>query len=206
EILDKPELDAQVHAAESLYKIAEIGDGKLLRKAMGQDDKVALQMMAAAALARCGDRQALALIRKRLAGDDAEGRMLAAFVVARPGDETDIPPLRQNVRREKDLLKRSFAVHALACLGDQTGREALSGNLASADPEVRAYAAEAAGISRALDLKDRLTRLLDDKAVDVRVRAAQALLTLAQPAPLRRHSSLSDQDGQPCDRARSRPS
>src|SRR5258708_4851159 len=44
EILGKPERDAQVHAAESLYKIAEIGDGELLRKAMGRDDKVALQM------------------------------------------------------------------------------------------------------------------------------------------------------------------
>src|SRR6266480_1674419 len=92
EILGQPELDAQVHAAESLYKIGEIGDGELLRKAMGRDDKVALQMMAAAALARRGNRQALILIRKRLAGDDAEGRMLAAFVVAGLGDETDLPP------------------------------------------------------------------------------------------------------------------
>jgi hypothetical protein len=36
-----------------------------------------------------------------------------------------------------------------------------------------------------MDLVDRLARLLDDKAVDVRVRAAQALLSLAQPAPSR---------------------
>jgi sialidase-1 len=185
EILAKPELDAQVHAAESLYKIGEIGDGELLRKAMAHDDKVALQMMAAAALARRGDRSALALIRKRLAGSDPEGRMLAAFVIARLGDETDLPPLRQNARREEDLLKRSFALHALASLGDRAGREALSRNLTSTDPEVRAYAAEMAGVSRAADLADRLTRLLDDKAVDVRVRAAQALLTLAQPAPAR---------------------
>src|SRR5205807_10066987 len=120
-----------------------------------------------------------------LAGSDEEGRMLAAFVIARLGDKTDIPPLRENARREKDPQKRSFALHALACLGDQSGREALSRNLTATDPDIRSYAAETAGACRAMDLADRLTRLLDDKAVDVRVRAAQALLTLAQPAPSR---------------------
>src|SRR5262249_38410927 len=137
------------------------------------------------ALARRGNRQALALVRKRLAGNDAEGKMLAAYVLARLGNETDIPTLRENARREEDPLRRSFAHYALACLGDKTGREAIKRNLASANPEVRAYAAEAAGVSRATDLVDRLTRLLDDKAVDVRVRAAQALLSLTQPAPPR---------------------
>ena len=37
-ILRKENPYAHVHAAESLYKVAEIDDGTILRKAMGQDD------------------------------------------------------------------------------------------------------------------------------------------------------------------------
>src|SRR5437763_1845161 len=83
------------------------------------------------------------------------GRMLAAFAVARLGDKTDLPSLRQNARREEDSVKRSFAFHALACLGDQSGREALARNLTATDPDIRSYAAETAGACRAMDLADR---------------------------------------------------
>jgi sialidase-1 len=182
EILGQPDLDAEVYAAECLYKLAEVGDGKLLRKAMARDDKVSLQIMAAAALARSGDSQALALLRRRLAGPDAEGRMGVAYVLARLGDKSDVPQLLENARRERDPLRRSVAFHALACLGNESGREALVRDLEASDPTIRTYSAESAGVIRATDLKDKLTRLLDDKVLDVRIRAAQALLTLSLPA------------------------
>jgi sialidase-1 len=182
DILAKSNVNGQVHAAESLYKVGEVGDGKLLRKALARDDNASLQLMAAAALARNGDRQALAVIRKRLAGTDTEEQMIAAYVVARLGDKSDIAQLRQNANREKQPLARSFAENALACLGDPAGQRAMARNLEAKDAGIRAYAAEAAGVSRAVGLADQLTKLLDDPAVDVRVRAAQALIALARPA------------------------
>jgi sialidase-1 len=180
DILAKPDVNARVHAAESLYKVAEIGDGKLLRKALARDDSASLQLMAAAALARSGDRAALAVIRKRLAGSGSEEQMIAAYVLMRLGDKSDIAQLRRNARQEKQPLAQSFAYNALACLGDPAGQEAMAHNLEAKDAAVRAYAAEAAGLSHAVALADKLTKLLDDQAVDVRVRAAQALLALSR--------------------------
>jgi sialidase-1 len=180
EILEKSDLDGRVHAAESLYKLGETGDGELLRKAMAQDEKPSLQAMAASALARRGNRDALALLRKGLAGADPEGRMLAGYVLARLGDASDVPQLLQNARDEKDPLRRSFAFNAAACLGDKSAAEAVLANLNSTDAAIRAYAAEAAGLSRAKASMERLTQLLDDRNLDVRVRAAQALLALSR--------------------------
>src|SRR5215207_5655466 len=59
EILDRPKSNGHIHAAESLFKIAEVGDGTKLRKALAQDADPRLKLMAAAALARCGHPQAL---------------------------------------------------------------------------------------------------------------------------------------------------
>jgi hypothetical protein len=56
-------LDVRVHAAESLFKVGEVGDGKLLRLALAECDPI-LRMMAAGALAKRGDAAALALVRK----------------------------------------------------------------------------------------------------------------------------------------------
>jgi HEAT repeat protein len=171
----------ETHAAESLYKIGVAGDGKLLRRAMGRKGKEGLRLMAAAALARAGDKPVLAFIRKRLAEGDATDKMLAAYVLARLGDRTDIPQLRRNARLEMDPLKRSFTHNALACLGDADARKTFARNLEAKEGDVRTYAAEAAGQSRAVSLIGALTRLLDDKVVDVRVRAAQALIALSLP-------------------------
>jgi hypothetical protein len=71
-ILADEKSSGRVHAAESLYKIAEIGDGKLLRAAMAQDDNLKLTLMAAAALGRCGNLAAIERVRKELASDDRE--------------------------------------------------------------------------------------------------------------------------------------
>jgi sialidase-1 len=182
EILALPDLDARVHAAESLYKVAEVGDGRLLRVALEEDDKPALQAMAAAALARRGSREGLALIRQRLAGDEPSGRTLAAYVLARLGNKRDVPRLLEIAKMESDALNASFAVNAAAALGDPGARATVGHNLAVSDPAIRAYAAEAAGLTRAVELADALAGLLMDETLDVRVRAAQALLTLAQPA------------------------
>ena len=55
-----------VHAAESLYKVGELGDGKALRKAFEQTQNPRLRLMAAAALGEAGNSR----IAPARAGDD----------------------------------------------------------------------------------------------------------------------------------------
>ena len=183
EILAKPGSNGHTHAAESLYKVAEVGDGARLREAMARPENSGHGLMAAAALARCGNPSALAMIRRNLAGDDREARKIAAWILGLLGSAADVPGLRENAAREKDPLAHAYAVHALACLGDPGGQSGLQENLRAKNPAIRTYAAEFAGYARIAGARDRLIRLLDDPAVDVRVRAAQALGMLDAPSP-----------------------
>ncbi len=171
-----------VHAAESLYKVFEIGDGRAMRRAFAQSEHVTLQLMAAAALGRSGNPAAMSLLRERLTDDAAEVSRIAAWILGRIGDTSDLPQLQNNVKRAKDPLTRSYNEHALAALGDEDGLKALERNLSDDDPSIRTYAATFAGDARALFVADKLRELLNDENLDVRVRAAQSLLVLAQPA------------------------
>lgn len=170
-----------VHAAESLYKVGEIGDGQAMRRAMAQTENVKLQLMAAAALGRCGNPAAMKLLREKLAAADADSKRIAAWILARIGKPSDLPQLRKNASAAKDELTRCYHENALAALGDKNAVRAMIRNLSSSDPAVRTYAATFAGDTRALKAADELIRLLDDENLDVRVRAAQSLLVMSQP-------------------------
>lgn len=174
-----------VHASESLFKVRQLGDGTLLRRAMAKGDQPKLAIMAAAALARWGNPEAPALIRKLAQDPDGETARVAAWVLARVGDAGDLPSLRSGAERFDDPLTRAYFQHALAALGDGEGRAALVANLDHTDAAVRVYAAEFAPEARAVEAREALVRRLDDPVLDVRIRAAQALIQLAGPAPAR---------------------
>ncbi len=182
DILAGEDPHGHVHAAESLYKVREIGDGRAMRRAFAQTENVRLQLMAAAALGRFGNRAAIELLRGKLTDADPDTRRTAAWVLARIGDKSDIARLRQPAATEQDPLTRSYFQHALAALGDADGLRALRANLSADDPAIRTYAATFAGDARALSVADELRRLLDDENVDVRARAAQSLIVLSKPA------------------------
>lgn len=172
-----------VHAAESLYKVNEIGDGVAMRAAMGRGGNPKLMLMAAAALARVErDAEAYVLLRRELGNEDPEIAQIAAWILARIGDESDIPALRVRLNIVEPL-PHAYIEHALATLGDAEGLAALEKNLSDEDAAIRTYAATFAGDARATGVKDRLVALLDDGNIDVRVRAAQSLLVLSQPVP-----------------------
>jgi sialidase-1 len=152
----------------------------LLRRASQQTENPKLQLIAAAALVRSGDNEALGLIRSRVADSRPEVRQVSAWLLARLGDARDVRPLSDAAGRETEPVARAYELIALAALGDMQGRKALAGYLTDDNPEVRTYAAEMAGHCRAVDLAERLVRLLDDPAIDVRVRAAQSLLVLSK--------------------------
>lgn len=180
-ILQDEKSNGRVHAAESLYKLAEVGDGKLLRAAFAQQENPRLHLMAAAGLARAGNSNALAALRKNLASDDGEIRKLAAWALGLLGASQDIPAIQKAHAAGENLLAQSYFINALACLGDEAARAALGRNLSGEDAGIRTYAADFASYARCDEFRPRLIEMLQDANVDVRVRAAQALIALSLP-------------------------
>lgn len=173
--------NGRVHAAESLYKVGELRDGKLMQAAFEQKADKRLQLMAAAALGRQGDEAGMKRLRQMLGSEDRELAKICAWVLGLIGESSDIEPLKKVLSRETDELARAYYVNALACLGDASARESLGKNLSSNDPAVRTYSAEFAGYSRAVEFRPQLIKMLDDPNLDTRIRAAQSLIMLSQP-------------------------
>ena len=179
DILAKKDPHGHIHACESSYKVGQVGDGKLMRKAMKSDDLV-LQLMASAALGKNGDEAAMARIRSLAKHADAKISRTAAWILGRIGNQSDVLQLYKNAVAAPDELTRCYNEHSLAALGDKAGEKALIRNLASDDPVVRTYAATFAGDARTVGAKELLIKLLDDKNIDVRVRSAQSLMVLRE--------------------------
>jgi len=181
-ILTDEQSNGRVHAAESLFKVSEIGDGVKLRAAMAQDDPHR-SLMAAAALARCGSPVALAYIRKQRHHKDSDVRAIVPWILRQVGDASDIAPLHEMAEHENNPLNHGQYVNALAQLGDLAAREQLLENLSADDSNMRVYAAEtAASLKPDVKLRAALVKLLDDDVLDVRIRAAHALLVLETSA------------------------
>ena len=180
-ILSGDEPHGHVHAAESLFKLSEIGDGKAMRSAFNQNDNLTLKLMAAGALARRGNADALKTIREFLGHEKLEHAAIAAWILGQIGDRSDIPLLKAQLARLKNATPRANFEHALAILGDDEGLAALQRNLSSDDNLIRTYAATFAGDARAIRVADRLKAMLNDPFPDARIRVAQSLLVLSKP-------------------------
>lgn len=181
DILAGEDTHGHVHACESLYKVNEIGDGKLMRAALKSDNPTQA-LMAAAALGRQGDQAALKLLRDKLSDENPDIARVSVWILGRIGDpRTDIPGMRTGLTKQTDMLVRAYFENALAMLGDPRGITAVLRNLRSDDPAIRTYSAVFAGEARITSAKDRLIPLLDDETLDVRIRSAQALIVLSQP-------------------------
>lgn len=182
EILEKHGSNGHVHAAESLFKVAEVGDGVALRAALAQTADPRLRIMAAAALSRCGHPTAIDAIREQIHHEDIAIRKLAFWAIGQIGDASDRQRLLNRPGKDaEDDLARAYVAQSLALLGAPEGVQALGANLNSADASVRTYAAEFIGHARAGAFRNELIKLLDDETLDVRVRAAQSLIALATP-------------------------
>jgi sialidase-1 len=191
-ILAGEDSHGHVHAAESLYKVAEIGDGGALRKAFADTSNVPLQMMAAAALGRCGNPEAMAFLRKQLKIAEPDIARIAGWVLGRIGSPADIPDLTTRANSAEETIQRVFYHNSLAALGDKIGMLTLENHLKSFDPATRTYGATFAGDARATQSKKQLTRLLDDPYLDARLRAAQSLLVLASAPPPDRQADIAE--------------
>lgn len=183
EVLGKENSYGHVHAAESLFKIGEINDGLLLRRRLDSAKDPALRVMAAAALGKAGSPRAMKLLRELAKSENPEVHGLASWVLGMIGDAGDAPQLRANIERSQEPLPRSFAQHALALVGDPTGRKSLIENLTAPELDVQSGAANFAGEAGMTAAAATLGRLLDDPKLDVRVRSAHSLLLLSKANP-----------------------
>lgn len=179
------------HAAESLYKVYGIGDGTRLRNAFQTATEMKLKLMAAGALARCGNPDMMAYLRQMLEHNDPEVLKIAAWLLGRIGDAGDIPRIREQLPRCEDVLLKAYLHHSLAALGDADGLQQLKRNLQHEDSAVRTYAATFAGDAWATDAKDLLVAMLNDVHPDAAIRAAQSLLQMSRPAPPSRAEDIS---------------
>lgn len=179
-VLSGAKSHGHVHAAESLFKVYEVGDPKAMRAHYEQKSNIKLRLMAAAALARQGDLDAVAAIRETLRGSDPDGLMISAWILGQIGNAQDVEPLRSRIDDAPTPIIRAYIEHALAMLGDPDGMVALSRNLDSSDAAIRTYAANFAGEAKAAVTAPKLQKLLDDANLDTRIRAAQALLVLSK--------------------------
>ena len=185
-ILKGDDAYGHVHAAESLYKVHGFGSGQELQQAWSSSENMVLKLMSAAALVRSGRGDALDFVRGQLVHSDHKMARIAAWIVARVGDVSDVARLRPAARGIGDPLSRAYFDHALALLGDREGRRSLMQNLKSDSPDIRTYAAVFAGESRMTEAIPALVALLDDSHPDARYRSAQALLELSRPEPASR--------------------
>jgi sialidase-1 len=185
EILSANDPHGHVHAAESLFKVRELGDGAALRRAFAAGESPGLTVMAGAALARGGNPLALITLRELLQYDDQLTAKLAAWALARVGDRSDIPALRERMALATEPADRSFYEYSLAIHGDPDGRAALIRNLSEGEDGVRTMAAEfASEVPNAAELVPALVAMLNDKWPDARIRAAHALMAIANPRPI----------------------
>jgi sialidase-1 len=184
-----------VHAAESLFKLGAVGDGKLLRGALAAADR-RLNVMAAAALARSGDAAAARQLRALAREPDDKLAGLAAWTIgllaehgrSEPGD---VALLTDRLKTVADPTDRSFFEHALAILGDADGRARLLANLRSPQVALRCAAAAAAGDAGLAEAVEPLREILEtdpaagpaaeaSAAADARIRAADSWLRLTR--------------------------
>jgi sialidase-1 len=181
QILADEQSNGRTHAAESLYKLGETGDGQLLRAAMSQTTIIPLQIMAAGAMAKAGDPMAMELLRKQLRAEDKTARNLSAWILGRHGNASDVEVIQTAMTSETDEMSLTFLTVSLACLNEHKGRIALMQHLNAENNAARTMAAEFAGISRTVEAREKLIQLLDDPFADVRIRSAQSLIALSLP-------------------------
>jgi sialidase-1 len=180
-ILEGRDPHGHVHAAESLFKVGWQGEAACLKEAWQRAGNLRLQLMAAGALAKHGNRAALLFLRRTLQLEsDPQLLGQTAWLLGRVGGEPDRVGIRQRLPDVEEAATRAVLEHSLAALGDAEGRKALLRNLTAADVRIRTAAAIFASDARLEAAMPALIGLLDDANQDTRIRAAHSLLVLVR--------------------------
>ena len=182
DVLNDAKSNGRIHAAESLFKLGQVGDGKSLKAAFEQLELVQLRLYAAAALAKSGNEEARLFLSRQLNSNDQLVRNTVVFSLARLGSKNEVPGLLALFEKETDKAARANIANALAMLGDKKGCEELGLQLGSEDLGIRVSSAEHAGLASCTQYVDKLAKLLYDQVLDVRIRASQSLIIFSKTA------------------------
>lgn len=182
DILLSDDIEARILAAEAMFRTGIVGDPAILEQATDPSQNGRLRVFAAATLTVTDQADLRTVVREALDSNDPAARYIAADVIPIIGNlEDDAPTLID----KKDLVNSDFEnlyfVRALAMFGFDAARKELLSFLKHPDPTIRSRAAFAVAESWSIESSNQLIPLLDDPALAVRVRAAQALLTMANP-------------------------
>lgn len=178
-----PKGKGRVHAAESLGKLGYKKAAPDIRKVLSEtQDGTALWVHGAVALARFGDSRAVEdLQTKGLKHSDKGIRLVSAWGLGRIGHKAASDSLYQMSQNESEpSLNRVFAAWSALTLGGKRVIPLLIGFLKHKERSVRAYGVLALGENGVESARGAIERLLVDADEDVRVRAAEALLSLAK--------------------------
>ena len=180
DILLSDDTEARILAAEAMFRTATVGDAAILEQAMDSLSNGRLRVFAAATLTLTDHANMREIVHKALRGDDPAARYIAADVIPIIGKrEPNISMLLETRDLASSDFENLYFVRALAMFGVNSAREELSGFLNHPDPTIRSRAAFAIAEAWMIEQSDQLIQLLDDPSLAVRVRAAQALMTLS---------------------------
>ncbi len=182
DILLSDDTEARILAAEALFRNARIGNPTILAEATDSLNSSRLRVFAAATLTITHQANMLDIIREALQSNDPAARYIAADVLPMVGSaEKD----RAMLLDRRDLAHSDFEnlyfIRALAIFGVGDAYAELLDFLDHPDPTIRSRAAFAMAETWNVSEGKRLVDLLEDPALAVRVRAAQALFTLSNP-------------------------
>ncbi|WP_207395307.1 HEAT repeat domain-containing protein [Bremerella alba] len=170
------------HACESLFKIGQTGDKRLLLPYFADDSQPIKQLLAAAVLTNGDHPTAKQKIRALVDAEAENVAGIAAWILTVHGDASDVDRLRARRKQIESAKYRFFFTAAVAMQGDLDSIGLLQKGLQSEDTAIRVYAAEFCGRAGIEASRDDLLLLLQDEDLDVRIRAAQALLLIDRPS------------------------
>ena len=182
---------AQLESLKGLFYEVTAADtaivGNLTRSTESQEIKLYAQ-----ALLHITEKQKNAdQIRGSLSSQDPSIRIATADILAFIGSsEQDTTQLETSLIAANTELEQFHMLRSLAMLDHNASRERLPQLTRSTDPSIRSEAALAIAEAWIVDQVDVVYPLLDDPSLAVRVRAAQALLTLNNSASLYRYLRL----------------
>lgn len=173
---------ASVLAAEAMFYYGRIGDPGILDQIVQNTTNGRLKVYLAAALTRADRANFRDLIREELSGNNPANRYTAADVIPLLGKpDQDVAILLDMQDLASSDFEQFYFTRALAMFGVLSARQNLGTLLNHSDVTIRSRAAFAVAESWLLEEVTTLVKLLDDPTLSVRVRAAQALLTLSDP-------------------------
>ena len=182
DILLSGDQTAKIEAVKSMFYVADVADESLLREVYNESRNDALHIYTAGVLALTRGESTLDEVRQGLKSSDPAVRIAAADIIPVLGtSERDTTQLISNLDQSNTDLETIYLLRALSILDHTPSQVKLTRLLRHEDPTIRAKAVASVAEAWMVYLSEHIFSSLDDPSLEVRVQAAQTLLTLNDP-------------------------